>query len=454
MRFPIARFERVSLPDSIETVGAHAFEEVFAGFPLPKNIKEIGVCAFENSGLYGDLDLDGITCETGAFRGTNIQSVSLSYESVPNSLFSGSRLTSVELKEGVQYIEDHAFSGCSLLKEIEFPSSLIKINERAFYASGLEEVYLPSHIIGVGREAFGDCTCLQKATLSHSVDLTDYAFEGCSALDELVLSDYPYYIDPDSFRYCPLGVMRIEGDCGQWIVKEDCLTKSNDETEIILGGSNADFTSFSKIGAYAFSGRQLYDIKIGENIEDIESKAFYSAVIQSAEISAQKVGGKAFYYARFGYLSVSSKRIGARAFEYAYIGDGIARIGEGCEVIEKYAFISCSKLTTAYLPASLQEIGELAFGYCPYLTSVYYAYEGDTPAYMSSATFCGNQVVWDNGGEYREWRMADGFKIFVKAEIYGYCKNNWTDTPTVNYDDQQTYVFLDRLCDFVYLYRD
>ena len=98
--FTYCAFERVSLPDSIELVGANAFEEVFASFPLPKNIKEIGVCAFLDSGLYGDLDLDGITCGTGAFRGTKITSVSLSYESVPNSLFSYSRLTSVELKEG------------------------------------------------------------------------------------------------------------------------------------------------------------------------------------------------------------------------------------------------------------------------------------------------------------------------------------------------------------------
>lgn len=450
--FSFCMFERVSLPDSIEYVGAHAFEQVHAGFPLPKNITEIGDEAFYCSGLYGDLDLDGITCGQGAFEGTSITSASLSYEHIPYALFGGSSLASVELKEGVKTIGAYAFSGCHSLGIIHFPTTLETIGDSAFYKSGLTELSIPSTVVEIKSKAFEQCTFLQKLTLSGETILGEIAFSGCSALDSLTLSNYTRSFEPSVFRYCPLGVMRTEGDCGNWIEKGDCLTKTNDENRIFLGGSNADFTLFTKIGAYAFYGRQLYDIEIGENITEIDGYAFRYATIQSAKISAPEISSYAFYYAKFGALSVSSKRICKRAFEYADFEKGIVRVEEGCEVIESYAFVSCSDITTVYLPASLQEIGDLAFGYCPNLISVYYAYQGDSPAYMSSATFCGNQVVWEQGGRYREWRMADGFQIFVKAEIYDYCKTNWTDTPTVRYNNDQYYVFLDRLSDFVVVY--
>ena len=126
-------------------------------------------------------------------------------------------------------------------------------------------------------------------------------------------------------------------------------------------------------------------------------------------------------------------------------------IKEGCKRIEERAFISASEIATVYLPASLELIEPLAFAFCNELKSVYYAYEGNAPVYMSSSMYDGDMAVWEKGGRYVEWTMKEGFCLYVKAGIYEYCKQHWTDTPYVKYGTRE-YYFLDKLSDYIAIY--
>ena len=66
----------------------------------------------------------------------------------------GSEGESVRIEDGVTEIMDNAFSGCKHLRYVSLPSSLRRIEDFAFWDSGLKEVVLPKGLEYVGRAAF------------------------------------------------------------------------------------------------------------------------------------------------------------------------------------------------------------------------------------------------------------------------------------------------------------
>lgn len=72
------------------------------------------------------------------------------------------------------------------------------------------------------------------------------------------------------------------------------------------------------------------------------------------------------------YLGPNVKNIPSAAFRNDGCRDIIKKvvISEGCESIEKYAFLWCSHLTSITLPSSLETIGDMAFARCVNLSSV------------------------------------------------------------------------------------
>lgn len=134
----------------------------------------------------------------------------------------------VNLPEGIQQIEDGAFSFSALrlaqlpqslsvigadafrgtgLKQIELPAGLGSIGDRAFAYTQLKEISLPAGVTSIPQSAFEGCIWLADAYLSPATALIGAkAFSGASALNYLVLpvTSLPQ-IAPDAFSGCPLG---------------------------------------------------------------------------------------------------------------------------------------------------------------------------------------------------------------------------------------------------------
>lgn len=73
-----------------------------------------------------------------------------------------SKLTKVEIAEGVTEIEEEAFENCEELETVILPASLTKIGKKSFERCyKLSKLRIPSRVTHIGADAFAECTSLQ-----------------------------------------------------------------------------------------------------------------------------------------------------------------------------------------------------------------------------------------------------------------------------------------------------
>ena len=148
--------KRVKLPESVQRIGKHAFNECTAlsDFNIPKGVTSIGSNAFYN-------------CNS---------------------------LKSVTIPAGVVDIAAYVFYSCDSLKSVTFPDSLVSIDYDAFNSCGsIEQIKLPPTVKSIGNNAFYYCRNLAELHIPSSVEtIGNSAFSGCSKLNSV----YTYTIEP------------------------------------------------------------------------------------------------------------------------------------------------------------------------------------------------------------------------------------------------------------------
>ena len=100
------------------------------------------------------------------------------------------RLREVVLNNGLQKVGYFAFSNCTSLQDITFPSSITEIGEGAFVnCENLRELVLNNGLQKIGKYAFYNCKSLESIALPSSItEIADSAFFNCQNLRELVLN--------------------------------------------------------------------------------------------------------------------------------------------------------------------------------------------------------------------------------------------------------------------------
>lgn len=232
--------EGLNLPESIETIGNYAFKNCtrLQSVNLSSNLKSIGVSAFELCKSLKSITLPKSlkvlrefafrNCADfdnwGNFMGRGLQSVKFEdgvdfYNNgvycFYNHVFWGcANLSSVKLPNGTPgrfIIPMGTFGYCGNLKSIEFPTNTGKIEQLAFYRSGLESLdltkielkepfYLP------GYYTFAACENLKTVTAKGKVHFDGlYTFQECTALETVTFTgsgdDYTV-MNPDIFKRC------------------------------------------------------------------------------------------------------------------------------------------------------------------------------------------------------------------------------------------------------------
>lgn len=129
-----------------------------------------------------------------------------------------STLSAVTIDEGLKTIGSIAFQDCNNLKIISIPSTVIEINERAFYGcSGLTDVYIASLSSWCGI-TFGDYYANPISFAEHiyvnGAEVTDlvipgdissiskYAFKGCKAITSVTINSNISIISSFAFYDC------------------------------------------------------------------------------------------------------------------------------------------------------------------------------------------------------------------------------------------------------------
>lgn len=109
----------------------------------------------------------------------------------------------------VTSIGKRAFLGCSLLKTIELPNSIIEIGEDAFNQSGIESIKLPHNLRKIGPGSFS-WSKLKKIEISEMTErICAHAFRYCSYLDTVIIPNKVTSIGDGAFNRCNLKTVVI-----------------------------------------------------------------------------------------------------------------------------------------------------------------------------------------------------------------------------------------------------
>lgn len=226
----------------IDEIPSYAFNERWAidKVVLPPTLKKIGSYAFQRTSLTSVNIPDNVeTIEESAFS----QAKKLQEVHLPDSLTSLGRyafvscrsLRTVKIPTKLKEIPWYAFDGCKSLQSVELHDSITGIGDYSFRNCNLREITLPKSTTWVGGYAFNGNSNLSKVTLNEGlIDIWAYAFQD-TAIDTLNCPSTLRNIYNAAFAGCR-NLRQINLNEGLTRIEQYALA-NNKATEIVLPSS-------------------------------------------------------------------------------------------------------------------------------------------------------------------------------------------------------------------------
>lgn len=235
--------------------------------------------------------------------------------------FSSSKITNVEIEDGVSIIGYSAFSNCSLLESVDLPDSITDIAQYAFnQCKALKSIHFPTNLTKINSSSFSFTGLTTLAIPSHVETVDDQAFGHCDNLKEVIIEDGVKQIGRNTFTSC------------------DSLI------------SVTIPASVTEIGDYAFhTCLSLKNVQILNSNISLGQDIFYDST------SINKV-------------TIPGNIIISQLFKGCAIEE--ATIVEGTTKLNANMFLDCASLKKVTLPESLKVIGTSAFDGCTALKEI------------------------------------------------------------------------------------
>ena len=294
--------EDVTLNDGLKYIGISCFEGCtsLTSIKLPKSLKVLRENAFRVcKGLQTVEFEDGVDFYTNGLYGFY------------NNVFDGcTNLTSVKLPKnspGNFIIPMATFSWCPSLKSIEFPANTSRIDQSAFYRSGIENLdftTITSEAFYVeGYYTFAACPNLKSVTANGNFQFgytSLYTFQDCKALESVTINgsgDDFIAITPDAFRWCEnlktVNVYRLKGT-GDVNNEMDSVFVGCKSLQKVISTCPPEL---NKIGHSCFDGcESLIEVSMPKQAFKINTTAFRGcAALQSLDLAnVTLIGTQAF----------------------------------------------------------------------------------------------------------------------------------------------------------------
>ena len=171
-------------------------------------------------------------------------------------------------------------SGCTSLKSIEFPDSVVQINGGALEnCKNLENVKLSNSITSIAYELMSNCTNIKQISIPLNVDtIGAYAFSGCKNLVEVKMPAKTKYIGGAAFAGTT-SLQNIIVDTDNENLKfENGLLLSKDGTNVYFALLNLENIIIPEgattIPTDTFMGSNAKSIKLPNSIMNISGNTF------------------------------------------------------------------------------------------------------------------------------------------------------------------------------------
>lgn len=316
-------------------------------------------------------------------------------------------ITCPKAKEGVVVlpatlgkIAANAFYECKSVTAIDFTAStsLEEIGDKAFYwCNKLESVSLPDSVQKIGYQVFGQCQGMTSLKLPAS--MTEFDREtilDCMSLTSLTINEGTNYKTVDGVLFTADGktlvyyLRTLPGTSyavpeGVETIAEFAFNSNPNLTALVLPASltrleksalngctnlsDVTFTPGDKplvIGATAFSNTGLSSFAVPARVVSIDEGAFYGVGLTTLTFEADSklgyIGESAFYGTSLTSLDLpaSLRELGDLAFARCQnlttvvLPEGIVKIGNSL-------FENCTRLESVTFPSTLTELGNYTF---------------------------------------------------------------------------------------------
>ena len=366
----------VNLSSNLKSIGSSAFElcKSLTSITLPKSLKVIREYAFRNCALIDSQDnciggLQSVVFEDGV----DFYNTYGNFGFYNNVFWGCANLSSVTLPNntpGRFIIPPGTFGYCGNLKSIVFPKNTRKIEQMAFYRTGLTSLDLTNIELEAeepfylsGYYTFAACENLKTITAKGKVRFDGlYIFQDCKALETATFTgsgdDYTI-MDPDIFKYCDnlksVEFYHLKGN-----------GRDNDMDSVFTGCKSLKRVTstrtpeISKIGYSCFDGcTSLKTLSLPDKEFAVNETAFRNcAALES-----------------FDFSKVTS--LGKGSFSGCTALASTPNISKLTTITEK-AFEGCTSLTSLEF-TDLSSIGPNAFNGCTALASVNFNSSSEDP---------------------------------------------------------------------------
>lgn len=360
---------------------------------IPASVTQIGAEAFYRAVPMTQVTVLGNveTVKTGTFKTSRLQNITFAHDVkvIEESAFDGcGLLKQVSLGNSLTDIHAGAFSGCTKLEAFDFPDTVKTVKESAFEGcKGLVEIDLPNSISSLGEAAFRNCTALQKVVMPEGLqEISPSLFEGCTSLREITLPEGLLSIPNRAFKNC---------SSLETLVLPDTVTAIDSEAfRLCYSLTEIGFpTAELVIGVEAFAECGFEELTIPENVSLSEGTAAFvrcqsleKLTLKGTGLLAESIFEDCIYLfdldlgERTPWYNAFS---GCTSLQKVTVPEGVTEIGTAAfshcselrtielpstlRIIQPYAFSTCYALQGIVIPEGVTDIGHEAFEDCPML---------------------------------------------------------------------------------------
>ena len=289
----------IEIPSSVETIGDQAFYKDtslgYVSFYANSKLKTIGAYAFQYAAITS-LDLVGPLETIGASAFADC------YELTTASLGTSSSLI---------VVPDGLFNSCSLLETISIPSGVQSIGNSAFAGTRLSSIELPNSLINIGNSAFQNCSNLVTITFNNKLKtIGNNAFNQCTSIVSLVLPDTLESIGTSAFNG-DSDITSITLGAGLKTIGNSAFAENTALTNLVINSQEViDLSNGNNVFTNAGVDGVGIGVVIGSTVKSIPAYLFYAT---GQVNSAKEPKIKTVTFAE----APSVRKIGAYAFAYS-----------------------------------------------------------------------------------------------------------------------------------------
>ena len=304
----------------------------------------------------------------------------------------------VVIESGITAIGKEAFGDCQAMTEISIPDTVTAVGDGAFdMCTALKEISLPDSVISLGESAFTNCWSLETVKLSNSISELRYrTFFNCNRMKAIQIPESVTAIGDQVFAYCT-GLTGFIIPANVTTIGSDIFNYAFDASAKV---SVTIPSTVTQIGYGTFAWAAVNEVIWEAGCDTIGNSTFYLCeYLENVRISgaAKTVGEEVFHQCnalKSVEITAEIAEFSKRTFEFN-IGLKSVKLPDNLTTIPEQMFMECRSLEEFVVPASVTQIGALAFSGSGLKTVTF---EGDAPKIVALADD-GNEATGLGGEE-------------------------------------------------------